>query len=136
VVGVNSAIATTGSGGAGESGSIGVGFAIPIDQVKITADQILRTGRARYPVIGASVDTGDTTDRGAKILAVTSGSPAGKGGMRKGDLVTEVAGDKVADGIALIVAIRAHQPGDTVSFTVERAGTVMQLRITLGSQVG
>ncbi len=56
VVGVNSAIATTGSG-TGEAGSIGVGFAIPIDQVKITADQILRTGEAHYPVIGATVDT-------------------------------------------------------------------------------
>ena len=57
VVGVNSAIATTGSSATGQSGNIGVGFAIPIDQVKITADQILRTGRAHYPVIGASVDT-------------------------------------------------------------------------------
>jgi putative serine protease PepD len=136
VVGVNSAIATTGSSASGEAGNIGVGFAIPIDQVKITADQILRTGRARYPVIGASVDTADTADTGAKILAVTSSSPAAKGGMRKGDLVTEVSGEKVPDGIALIVAIRSHQPGDTVSFTVERGGTVMQLRITLGSQVG
>ena len=54
----------------------------------------------------------------------------------KGDLVTEVGGEKVPDGIALIVAIRSHQPGDTVSFTVERGGTVTQLRITLGSQVG
>jgi len=136
VVGVNSAIATTGTTGSGEAGNIGVGFAIPIDQVKITADQILRTGRARYPVIGASVDTADTADTGAKILGVTSGSPAAKGGMRKGDLVTEVSGEKVPDGIALIVAIRSHQPGDSVSFTVQRGGTVMQLRITLGSQVG
>ena len=51
-------------------------------------------------------------------------------------MVTEVEGEKVADGIALIVAIRAHQPGDTVRFTVERGGSVLQLRITLGSQVG
>ena len=58
VVGVNSAIATTGGGVGGESGNIGVGFAIPIEQVKITADQILRTGEARYPVIGAKVQTG------------------------------------------------------------------------------
>ena len=135
VVGVNSAIATTGSS-TGEAGSIGVGFAIPIDQVKITADQILRTGRARYPVIGASVDTADTADTGAKILAVTSGSPAAKGGMRQGDVVTEVAGEKVADGIALIVAIRAHQPGDTIPFTVQRGGSQLSLRITLGSQIG
>ena len=58
VVGVNSAIATTGGSAGGEAGNIGVGFAIPIEQVRITADQILRTGEARYPVIGAKVQTG------------------------------------------------------------------------------
>jgi putative serine protease PepD len=136
VVGVNSAIATTGSSASGEAGNIGVGFAIPIDQVKITADQILRTGRARYPVIGASVNTGDTRNTGARVLGVTAGSPAADAGMRKGDLVTEVAGEKVPDGIALIVAIRAHQPGETVPFTVQRGGSLIRLRITLGSQVG
>jgi putative serine protease PepD len=136
VVGVNSAIATTGSSGSGEAGNIGVGFAIPIDQVKITADQILRTGQARYPVIGATVNTGATTDSGARILGVKSSSPAADAGLRTGDVVTAVAGEPVADGIALIVAIRAHQPGDTVSFTVRRGTSSMRLRITLGSQVG
>jgi putative serine protease PepD len=136
VVGVNSAIATTGATTTGQSGSIGVGFAIPIDQVKITADQILRTGEARYPVIGATVDTSGTTQAGARILRVNSGGPAQKAGLRKGDLVTDVAGEKVSDGIALIVAIRAHRPGDTIPFTVRRGGSQMQLRITLGSQVG
>jgi len=136
VVGVNSAIATTGGTGLGQGGNIGVGFAIPIDQVKITADQILRTGEARYPVIGATVDTADTGGAGAKILKVTDRSPAARAGLRNGDLVTDVAGEPVADGIALIVAIRAHQPGDTVAFTVRRGGSVMRLPITLGSQVG
>ena len=64
VVGVNSAIATTGGGFGGESGNIGVGFAIPIEQVRITADQILKTGEARYPVIGAQVQTGGRRRRG------------------------------------------------------------------------
>ncbi len=136
VVGVNSAIATTGSSASGEAGNIGVGFAIPIDQVKITADQILRTGQARYPVIGATVNTGDSTDAGAKILGVNSASPAARAGLRKGDVVTAVAGEPVANGIALIVAIRAHQPGETVPFTVRRGDSSMSLRITLGSQVG
>ena len=72
VVGVNSAIATTGSSGTGQAGNIGVGFAIPIEQVEITADQILRTGKARYPVIGATVNTGDSTDAGATILDVNA----------------------------------------------------------------
>jgi putative serine protease PepD len=136
VVGVNSAIATTGGSGSGEAGNIGVGFAIPIDQVKITADQILRTGEARYPVIGATVNTADGEDVGATILKVNADSPAARAGLRKGDVVTEVGGEKVPDGIALIVAIRAHQPGDTISFTVERGTSEMRVRITLGSQVG
>ena len=136
VVGVNSAIATTGSSTSGQAGNIGVGFAIPIDQVKVTADQILRTGEARYPVIGATVNTGETGDAGAKILAVASDSPAAKAGMRKDDLVTAVQGEKVADGIALIVAIRAHRPGDTVHFSVKRGASQLDLRVTLGSQVG
>jgi putative serine protease PepD len=136
VVGVNSAIATTGGTSLGQAGSIGVGFAIPIDQVKVTADQILRTGQARYPVIGATVDTADTGGAGAKILKVTVDSPAAKAGLRRGDLVTDVAGEPVADGIALIVAIRAHQPGDSVAFTVRRGSSQMRLRVTLGSQVG
>jgi putative serine protease PepD len=135
VVGVNSAIATTGAA-TGEAGNIGVGFAIPIDQVKITADQILRTGEARYPVIGATVDTADTGETGAKILKVNPDGPGSEGGLRRGDVVTDIAGEKVSDGIALIVAIRTHRPGDTVAFTVQRGGSQMQLRITLGSQVG
>jgi putative serine protease PepD len=136
VVGVNSAIATTGSSGFGQAGSIGVGFAIPIDQVRITADQILRSGQARYPVIGATVNTGATTDTGAKILAVKSSGPAARAGLRKGDVVTSIADEPVADGIAMIVAIRAHRPGETVPFTVQRGHSSMSLRITLGSQVG
>ena len=66
-------------------------------------------------MIGASVDTADKSQ--AKILKVGSGSPAEKAGMRKGDIVTDVAGEHVPDGIALIVAIRSHRPGDTVAFT-------------------
>jgi putative serine protease PepD len=136
VVGVNSAIATTGGSSSGEAGNIGVGFAIPIDQVKITADQILRTGEARYPVIGATVNTATGGDVGATILKVNDGSPAAEAGLQKGDLVTEVGDEKVPDGIALIVAIRAHQPGDTIPFTVKRGASQMRVRITLGSQVG
>jgi putative serine protease PepD len=136
VVGVNSAIATTGSSGSGQAGNIGVGFAIPIDQVKITADQILRTGEARYPVIGATVNTSGTDETGARILKVNAESPSSKAGLREGDVVTSVAGERVPDGIALIVAIRSHQPGDTVRFTVQRGGSRLSLRITLGSQVG
>ena len=84
VVGVNSAIATTGGIVGGESGNIGVGFAIPIEQVRITADQILRTGEARYPVIGAKVETGETDGEGARIDSVQEDTPADQSGPAEG----------------------------------------------------
>jgi putative serine protease PepD len=138
VVGVNSAIATTGGGGlgGGEAGNIGVGFAIPIEQVQITADQILRNGEARYPVIGAKVDVRTTDGTGAKISEVLSDTPAASSGLKKGDLVTAVDGVRVGDGVSLIVAIRSHRPGETVEFTVLRGGEKQTIDITLDSEVG
>ena len=88
VVGVNSAIATTGGSLMGESsGNIGVGFAIPIEQVRTTADQILATGEARYPVIGAQVRTGGSDSEGALITEVMDGTPAQDAGLLEDDLV-------------------------------------------------
>jgi len=137
VVGVNSAIATTGGAVQGEAGSIGVGFAIPVEQVRVTADQILRTGEARYPVIGAKVVTGGASgDRGAEISEVLSGTPADQAGLRKGDLVTELDGTRVTDGIALIVAIRSHRPGEAVELLLTREDEELTVTVTLGSEVG
>jgi putative serine protease PepD len=137
VVGVNSAIATTGGSVGGESGNIGVGFAIPIEQVRITADQILRTGEARYPVIGAKVQREQEDDgSGATIDEVLEDSPAAKAGLKAGDVIVEVERERVTDGIALIVAIRSHQPGETLEFTVQRDGEQQIISVTLGSEVG
>ncbi len=133
---MNSAIATTGGSVGGESGNIGVGFAIPIEQVKITADQILRTGEAHYPVIGAQVKTGTNDGQGATIDQVMSGTPAERSGLKEGDLITEVNGARVTDGIALIVAIRSHQPGETLDFTVERNGNEQHIAVKLDSKTG
>ena len=134
VVGVNSAIATTG-GFAGDSGNIGVGFAIPMEQVKITAAQILDTGEAKYPVIGANVNTG-TQGNGAEVVEVPSGTPADEAGLEKGDIVFAVDDVAVADGIGLIVAIRTHQPGETVALKVRRSGDDITVRIRLDAKVG
>ena len=137
VVGVNSAIATTGGGATGDdAGNIGVGFAIPMEQVKVTADQILRTGEAKYPVIGAKVKTGESDGKGAEVDSVVPDTPAADGGLEKGDVITEVDGARVTDGIALIVAIRTHQPGETVEFTVLRDGQERSLSLTLDGEVG
>jgi len=136
VVGVNSAIATTGGGLlGGDAGNIGVGFAIPMEQVRVTAAQILRTGEARYPVIGASVDT-RPAQGGAEVVRVPSGTPASRAGLRQGDVVVAVDGKPVTDGIGLIVAIRSHQPGETITLTVERGGSREEVDIRLDSKVG
>ncbi len=135
VVGVNSAIATTGTALGGEAGNIGVGFAIPMEQVRITAAQILATGKARYPVIGANVSTGGQQN-GARVVGVPPGTPAAAAGLRKGDVIVAVNGKRVTDGIGLIVAIRTHQPGETVTLTVRRPAGERQLRIRLDSKVG
>lgn len=137
VVGVNSAIATTGGGMlGGESGNIGVGFAIPIEQVRVTADQILRTGEASYPVIGAQVQTGRRDGTGARIEEVLDDTPAAEAGLEAGDVVVAVDGERVTDGIALIVSIRTHQPGETIAFTVVRDGDEREVEVTLGSETG
>ena len=137
VIGVNSAIATTGgTTGGDQAGNIGVGFAIPIEQVKVTADQILRTGEARYPVIGAKVQTGQRDGSGAEIDEVIEDTPAEDAGLEKGDLVVALEGQKVTDGIALIVSIRSHQPGETLTFTVVRDGDEKDFDVTLDSEVG
>jgi putative serine protease PepD len=138
VVGVNSAIATNGGGTIdGEAGNIGVGFAIPVEQVRVTADQILRTGEASFPVIGAKVQTGGVTDGdGAVIDEVIEDTPAEEAGLQKDDRVIAVEGQRVTDGIGLIVAIRSHQPGETVEFTLVRDGAEQTVEITLGSETG
>ena len=136
VVGVNSAIATTGGGFGSEAGNIGVGFAIPVEQVRITADQILRTGEAQYPVIGAQVRTGSEEGTGAEIQKVNADSAAEEGGLEKGDLVVAVDGVRVTDGISLIVSIRTHQPGESIEFTVDRDGQQRTVTIELRGEVG
>src|SRR5205085_5902214 len=98
--------------------------------------QILRTGEARYPVIGAKVQTGDRGGDGALIDEVLDGTPAERSGLKKGDLVVALEGDKITDGIALIVSIRAHQPGETLAFTVERDGQEKVFDVTLDAEIG
>jgi len=136
VVGVNSAIATNG-GASGEAGNIGVGFAIPIEQVRTTVDQILRTGKAEYPVIGAQVRTGAEPDAdGATITEVMPDTPAERAGLEKDDVITAVDDQPVNDGIALIVAIRTHLPGDTVEMSVVRGGEERVVEVELDGKVG
>ncbi|MCW2585313.1 MAG: hypothetical protein JWN55_829 [Frankiales bacterium] len=137
VVGINSAIATTGGSGSGQSGNIGVGFAIPSETATHVADQLIASGQAVHSQIGVSVgDAPNSTDGapglGATIRDVTAGGPAAKAGLQPGDVVTKVDDRRVTDADSLIVAIRSHDPGSTVTLTITRGGATKTLTVTLG----
>ncbi|HMT51081.1 MAG TPA: trypsin-like peptidase domain-containing protein, partial [Dietzia sp.] len=113
LVGINSAIASLGSG---NSGSIGLGFAIPVDQARRIADQLIKQGYATRAVLGVSVSDAPDTD-GALVRATEPGGPAERAGIRDGAVIVKV-GDRVTEGgDALVAAIRSRAPGDTVSVT-------------------
>jgi putative serine protease PepD len=139
VIGVNSAIATLGSSFGGSTGSIGLGFAIPINQARRTADELIRTGRSTYPIIGVSLDRAYAGE-GARIAtggldgaeSVIPGGPADRAGLQPGDVILAIDGTQVSSADELIVAIRSRQPGDVVVLTFRRGeGDVQRVRVRL-----
>ena len=82
------------------------------------------------------MQTGQRDGSGAEIEEVLDGTPAEDAGLEKGDVVVALEGQKVTDGIALIVSIRSHQPGETLTFTVVRDGDEKDIKVTLDSEVG
>jgi putative serine protease PepD len=142
VIGINSAIQSTGSGGlsgTSQSGSIGLGFAIPINQAKYVAQQLIKTGKPVYAKIGASVSLEDST-AGATITtgssAVEAGGPAADAGLKAGDVITKLDDSVIDSGPTLIGEIWTHKPGDKVTITYKRGGTEHTTELTLGSRVG
>ena len=136
VVGVNSAIASLGSSFASDQGgNIGVGFAIPIEQVQVTTAQILKTGKAQYPVIGASVSGTDTAD-GATVEQITPGQPAAEADLEVGDVIRKIDGKPVSSSKDLVVAIRTHVPGDKVTLTIERGNKTFDVKVGLDAKTG
>lgn len=133
VIGVNSAIASIGSIGQDQGGNIGVGFAIPIEQVLVTVDQILRTGRAEYPFIGANVRS-QPGQGGARIDSLTAGDPAAEAGLRVGDVITAIDGRPITDTVDLVVTIRSGVRGDRLTLDVERDGESSQVEIVLDTR--
>ncbi|WKU46854.1 trypsin-like peptidase domain-containing protein [Streptomyces sp. VNUA116] len=142
VIGINSAIRSAGDSGelgGGQGGSIGLGFAIPINQAKRVAEELINTGRATHPVIGVTLDMSYSGD-GARVNtkngdgpAVTPGGPGDKAGLQPRDVIRKVDGVAVHSGQELIVKIRSHRPGDRLTLTVERDGTERSVDLTLGS---
>ncbi|SCE02235.1 putative serine protease PepD, partial [Streptomyces sp. DpondAA-D4] len=146
VIGINSAIRAADSGtglDGGQSGSIGLGFAIPVNQAKRVAEELINTGKATHPVIGVTLDmqyTGDGAKVGGKSAdgtsAVTPGGPADKAGIKAGDVITQVQGQRVHSGEELIIKIRAHRPGDRLDLRLTRGGEERSMTLTLGSASG
>ncbi|MFE0945992.1 S1C family serine protease [Streptomyces mutabilis] len=145
VIGINSAIQSTSNGGfgTGQAGSIGLGFAIPINQAEFVAKQLIKTGKPVYAKIGASVSLEETTS-GAKLTEqgvdgsepVEPGGPAADAGLKPGDVITKLDDRVIDSGPTLIGEIWTHKPGDEVTVTYERGGKEHTTELTLGSKLG
>ena len=134
VIGVNSAIASLGNSVSGQPGSIGLGFAIPINQAKKQADQLIKTGTSHYPIVGMSLDS-NFAGPGAKIAnistAILAGGPAEKAGLKAGDIILAIDGQNIETANDLIVAIRAHSIGDSVTLKYQRGSVTKSVQLTL-----
>jgi len=132
VIGVNSAIASLGT--TSQLGSIGLGFAIPINQARKTADQLIKNGVATYPVIGVSLNM-NYTENGAQVSTsgrgILPGSPAEKAGLRGGDVIIEIDGKEIYSPEELIVSVRAKNVGDRVTLGFLRGGNKKSVTLTL-----
>jgi putative serine protease PepD len=132
VIGVNSAIASLGT--TSQLGSIGLGFAIPINQARKTADQLIKNGVATYPVVGVSLNM-NYTENGAQVSTsgrgILPGSPAEKAGLRGGDVIIEIDGKEIYSPEELIVSVRAKNVGDRVTLGFLRDGVKKTVTLTL-----
>jgi len=136
VIGVNSAIATMGSTGGAQSGSIGLGFAIPSNQVARVAEQLIESGEAPHAIIGAVLDL-QYQEQGALIMeedgSVVPGGPADQAGLRPGDVIVEFDGTAVRDANQLVSLIHTKAPGDRVEVRYVRGEEEHTAVMVLGS---
>lgn len=132
VIGINSAIASLGT--SAQTGSIGLGFAIPINQARKIADQLINEGVVTYPVIGVSLNM-NFTGAGAQVSTsgkgILAGSPAQKAGLRGGDIIVEFEGKPIESPEELIVAVRSKNVGDRVKLIFLRDLVEKSVTITL-----
>ena len=132
VIGINSAIASLGT--TSQAGSIGLGFAIPINQGRKIADQLIKYGVATYPVVGISLDV-NYMGVGAQIstsgTGILPGSPAQKAGLKAGDVIIEFDGKKINSPEELIVSVRSKNVGDRVTLVFMRGGAKKSVTLNL-----
>ena len=135
VIGINSSIATTSQ----QSGSIGLGFAIPVNQVKNVAGQLMDSGTAKHAFLGVGLSDGTATAdgvtrAGALVKQVSDGSPAAAAGIQVDDVVVGIDGQAVGGSESLTAFVRAHESGDEVTLTVVRDGKAIDVAVTLASK--
>ncbi len=127
LIGINTAIASTGAGG-----SIGLGFAIPVDTVRDIAEQLISTGAAVHSSLGVNTrSVTDGTRDGALVLNVEPNGAAAKAGIREEDVVIAVDGERIGSSEELVVAVDAHAPGETITVEIVRAGGSTEVEATL-----
>src|SRR5450631_987911 len=138
LIGINSAIASLGSSGgsSSQSGNIGIGFAIPVNEARSIADQLSSTGKATHPYLGVSSKDGVVADGSAKRAAavlsnVVSGTPADQAGLQAGDAITAVDGNSIDGSLSLVAQVRQHNVGDKVTLTYLRSGQSKDINLTL-----
>lgn len=140
LIGINVAIASTGSSGSGQSGNIGVGFSIPSNVAHRVADEIIKTGKASHALLGAMVSdqpfnakSTSSFSIGALIREVTAGGPAEKAGLKVGDLVTKFNGQAILDAGELTSAVRWEPAEATATIEFVRDGKTQAMTLTLGT---
>ena len=141
LIGINSSIASLGSASGGQSGSIGIGFAIPSNEATSIADQLISSGQAAHAYIGVSAGNTSVTDGSSKrqaalVHAVTAGSPAATAGLQANDAVIAIDGQPIQSSESLVAAIHEHKVGDTVTITVVRGSQQQDLKVTLAARPG
>jgi putative serine protease PepD len=144
VIGVNSAIARAPGSTGTTGGNIGVGFAIPSNQARRTASELISNGKAQHPILGISLDQ-RYDGEGVRVADAPSaageapvrpGGPAAKAGIKPGDVVTAIDGRPVTTPDELIVAVRAKEVGGVAVLTVRRAGQELKISVTLAAATG
>jgi putative serine protease PepD len=139
VIGINSSIASLQSSDGGQAGNIGLGFAIPINEAKDVARQLIANGTVSHSWLGVQLSEDTVTMSGAQrdaaiIAQITSGAPAAKAGLQQGDAVIAVDGEPVNGADSLVAQIRERAPDTTVKLTVVRDGQQKVISVVLGTR--
>ena len=134
LIGMNSVIAST-NNGSEEAGSIGLGFAIPANFARRTADQLIKDGKASYPLIGVSLDQ-RFRESGAKIAEVSKDGPGDKAGLKKGEVVVAINNRVIKNANGLIAAVRSSDFGAKIKLKVvdEKGENPREVEVTLPNE--